>query len=81
MLRRVVWYKLNDFSEVLAAKNIRANKGRKNTTTQHGATTQKTVIFIFAAVRTSDLTMTAPCFDDSTNALFLTLFNDAFLTK
>jgi hypothetical protein len=46
-LRRVIWYKFTDVSEVLAASIIRVIAG---------TTTQKTVIFILAAMRTSDLT-------------------------
>jgi hypothetical protein len=45
LLRRVVWYKFDDVSEVLAASIVRAS----------GATTQKTAIFILAAVRTLNL--------------------------
>jgi hypothetical protein len=47
-LRRAVWQKFADVSEVLAASIIRAMT--------HGATTKKTGIFIIAAVRTSNLT-------------------------
>jgi hypothetical protein len=46
-LRRVVWWKFTDVSVLLAASIIRAI---------HGATTQKTEIFILAAVRTCNLT-------------------------
>jgi hypothetical protein len=57
MLRRVVWQKFTDVSEVLAAAIIRARqqsslKRRYISTILHGVTSQKTVIFILAAVRT-----------------------------
>jgi hypothetical protein len=42
MLRRVVWWKFADVSEVLTASIMRAM----------GATSQKTVIFILAVMRT-----------------------------
>jgi hypothetical protein len=44
-LRRVVWYKFTDVSEVLAASIIRGT----------ALMTQKTAIFILAVVRTSNL--------------------------
>jgi hypothetical protein len=64
MLRRVVWYKFTDVSEELTASIIRAMMEAASTSEAwktirlHGATSQKTVIFILAAVRTSDLTKT-----------------------
>jgi hypothetical protein len=46
MLHLVVWWKFTDVPEVLAASIIRA------IARLHGATSQKTLIFIFATVRT-----------------------------
>jgi hypothetical protein len=46
LLRRVVWQKFTNVSEVLAASIIRANS----------STTQKTAFVILAAVRTLNLT-------------------------
>jgi hypothetical protein len=45
-LLRIVWQKFTDVSEVLAPSIIRAMSTRL-----HGATTQKTAIFMLAAVR------------------------------
>jgi hypothetical protein len=47
LLRRVAWEKFTDVFEVLAASII-----GQSPTRLHGATTQETAIFIFAAVRT-----------------------------
>jgi hypothetical protein len=49
-LRRVIWYKFTDVSEVLAAFIIRA-------------ITQKTAVFILAAVRTSNLILPGVLFE------------------
>jgi large-conductance mechanosensitive channel len=65
-LRRVVWYNFTDVLEVLAASIIRglinlmmeavSISETSVSTRLHGATTQKTGIFILAAVRTLNLT-------------------------
>jgi hypothetical protein len=61
----VVWWKFTDVPEVLAASIIRIHwwwrqqtrlKCWQNSTRLHGATTQKTAIFIHTAVRTWNLT-------------------------
>jgi hypothetical protein len=63
MLRRVVWYKITDVSEVLAASIIRSLialmmeavatcETSVNFSKLHSTMSQKTDIFIFVAVRT-----------------------------
>jgi hypothetical protein len=55
MLRRVVWQKFTDVSEILIALMMEAASTSETSlkfTILHGATPQKTDIFILAAVRT-----------------------------